>query len=120
GADQPPQTFKESLLTAFRASLDAGRVHDDGARTGRRQNPLSDDTRSPHAMLHSPVVPLPDPPQQPVQQLQLIPPPQQLPAINPAPAVPVPFSPRGAGDAPMAATLTVHPARDGEIGRAHV
>ncbi len=50
-ADQPPQTFKESLLAASRASSDTGSVHQDGARTGRRQNPVSDDAKSLHATL---------------------------------------------------------------------
>ncbi len=114
-SDQPPQTFKESLLAASRASSDVGRVHDDGARTGRRQNPLSDDRRSPHAMLRSAVVPVPDPPQQPAQQFPLVRPDQQLPVIDPAPVIPTPLPPRGAGDAPKAASLAVAPARDGAV-----
>ena len=110
GSDQPPQTFKESLFAASRASSDVVGVHQDGARTGKRQTPASDDTRSPRATLHSGVVLLSDPLQQTVQQLA--PPAQQLPVIDPAPVVPAQLQ-EGAGNAPKAATLAVASARDG-------
>src|SRR5271168_4315242 len=50
-SDQPPQTFKESLLAASRASSDMGSVHQDSVRTGRRQNPASDDAKLPQPAL---------------------------------------------------------------------
>ncbi len=111
GSDQLPQTFKESLLAASRAFSDAHGVHEVGARTGRRQNSASDDTRSPHATLHSGVAPVPDPPQQTLQQLA--PPAPQLQEIDPATVVPMQLPPGRAEDAPKAASLAVTPAGDG-------
>ena len=102
-ADQPPQTFKESLLAASRASSDTGSVHQDGARTGRRQNPVPDDAKSLHATLQTHVVLLPVSPQQTVQQQ--VPPAQQLPVIDPAPVVPIQLPLGGAGDSPQAPTV---------------
>ena len=109
GSDQLPQTFKESLLAASRAFSDARGVHEVGARTGRRQNSASDDTRSAHATFHSGVGLLPDPPQQTLQQLA--PPAQQI--IDPATVVPMQLPPGRAEDAPKAASLAVTPAGDG-------
>ena len=102
-ADQPPQTFKESLLAASRASSDTGSVHQDGARTGRRQNPVPDDAKSLHATLQTHVVLLPVSPQQTVQQQ--VPPAQQLPVIDPAPVVPIQLPLGGAGDSQQAPTV---------------
>jgi hypothetical protein len=112
-ADQPPQTFKESLLAASRASSDTGSGHEDVTRTGRRQNPAPEDAKSPHATLHSSVVLLPAPPQQTVQKLA--PPAQQLPVIDPAPVVPLQLPPAGAGESPQAATVPVGPTRDSAV-----
>jgi hypothetical protein len=113
-ADQPPQTFKESLLAASRASSDTGSVHQDGTRTGRRQNPVPDDAKSLHATLHSHVVLLPAPPQQTVQQQ--VPPAQQLPVIDPAPVVPIQLPLGGAGDSPQAPTVisSIHVQKQGD------
>jgi hypothetical protein len=112
-SDQPPQTFKESLLAASRPTSDAGSVHEDGPRTGRRQNPASDDMKSPHATLHSGVVVLPAPPQQTVQQQ--VPPAQQLPVIDPAPVVPLQLPPGGTGESPKAVTVAVGVTRDSAV-----
>jgi hypothetical protein len=112
-ADQPPQTFKESLLAASRASSDTGSGHEDVTRTGRRQNPAPEDAKSPHATLHSSVVLLPAPPQQTVQQQA--PPARQLPLIDPAPVVPLQLPPAGAGESPHAATVPVDPTRDSAV-----
>jgi hypothetical protein len=101
-SDQPPQTFKESLLAASRTSSDAGGVHADAARTGRRQT--ASDDKSPHATLHSGVAVLPVPPQQTVQQQ--VPPAQQLPVIDPAPVVPPPVE---TAESPKAVTVAVGP-----------
>jgi hypothetical protein len=109
-ADQPPQTFKESLLVASRASSDTGSGYQNVPRSGRRQNPASDDAKSPHATLHSSVVSLPAPPQHTVEQL--VPPAQQLPIIDPAPVVPLQLPPEGAGESPKAAKVTVGPMRE--------
>ena len=112
-ADQPPQTFKESLLAASRASSDTGSGHEDVTRTGRRQNPAPEDAKSPHATLHSSVVLLPAPPQQTVQKL--VPPAQQLPILDPAPVVPLQLPPAGAGESPQAATVPVDPTLDSAV-----
>lgn len=109
-ADQPPQTFKESLLAASRASSDTNSVHQDGTRTGRGQNPASDDAKSPHPTLRSRAVLLPAPPQQTMQQQ--VPPAQQLPVIDPAPVVPTQLPLGGAGDSPQAPAAAAGPTRD--------
>jgi hypothetical protein len=117
-ADQPPQTFKESLLAASRASSDTGGVHQDGTRTGRRQNPVPDDAKSLHATLHSDVVLFPAPPQQTVQQQ--VPPAQQLPVIDPAPVVPIQLPLGGAGDSLTAPTVisSIHVQKQGDSPQA--
>src|SRR5882724_7659389 len=94
-SDKSPQTFKESLLAASRVSSDANNVHEDGTRTGRGQNPASGDAKSPHPTLRSRAVTLPAPPRQTVQQQ--VPPAQQLPAIDPAPVVPIQLPLGGTG-----------------------
>ncbi len=109
-SDQPPQTFKESLLAVSRASSDAGSVHEDAPRTGRRQSPALDDRKSAHAALHSSVV-VATPPQQTVQQQ--VPLAQQLPVIDPAPIVPPQLPPGGTGQSPKAVTVAVDPTREG-------
>jgi hypothetical protein len=113
GSDQPPQTFKESLLAASRTSSDAGSVHEDGPRTGRRLNPASDDMKSRHATLNSGVVVLPAPPQPAVQQQAL--PAQQLPVIDPALVVPPQLPPVGPGASPKAVTVAVGPTPDNAV-----
>jgi hypothetical protein len=113
-SDQSPQTFKESLLTASRESSDTGSVHQDGTRTGRRQNAASDDAKLPHPALGSRAVLLPAPPQQSVQQQ--VPPAQQLPAIDPAPFVPIQFPFGGAGDSPKS-PIAAGPTRDAAVLR---
>jgi hypothetical protein len=112
-SDQSPQTFKESLLAASRASSDTNSVHQDGTRTGRGQNPASDDAKSPHPTLRSRAVLLPAPPQQTVQQQ--VPPAQQLPVIDPAPVVPIQLPLGGAGDSPKAPTVAAGPTRDAAV-----
>jgi hypothetical protein len=112
-SDQPPQTFKESLLAASRASSDTGSVHQDGARTGRRQNPASDDAKLPHPALGSRAVLLPAPPQLSVQQQ--VPPAQQLPVMDPAPVVPMQFPLGRNGDSPQAPIVAAGPTRDAAV-----
>ncbi len=112
-SDQSPQTFKESLLAASRASSDTNSVHQDGTRTGRRQNPASDDMKLPHSTLRSRAVSLAAPPQQTVQQK--VAPTPQLPVIDPAPVVPPQLPPEGAGESPKAATVAVGPTRDSAV-----
>jgi hypothetical protein len=112
-SDQPPQTFKDSLLAASRTSSDTGSVHLDGPRTGRRQAPAADDRKLPHATLHSGVAVLPAPPQQTVQQQ--VPPGQQLPVIDPAPVVPLQLPPGGTGESPQAVTVAIGETRDSAV-----
>ena len=112
-SDQPPPTFKESLLAASRASSDTNSVHQDGNRTGRRQNPVSDDMKLPHSTLRSRAVLLAAPPQQTVQQK--VAPTPQLPVIDPAPVVPPQLPPEGAGESPKAATVALGPTRDSAV-----
>ena len=114
GSDQPPQTFKESLLAASRASSDAGSVHEDGARTGRRQNPASDDTKLPHATLHSGCcrcyrLLLNRRCSSKSRRLS------NCLSIDPAPVVPMQLPPGAAGDSPKAATVAAGPTPDAAV-----
>jgi hypothetical protein len=113
GSDQSPLTFRESLLAASRASSDTNSVHQDGNRTGRRQNPVSDDMKLPHSTLRSRAVLLAAPPQQTVQQK--VAPTPQLPVIDPAPVVPPQLPPEGAGESPKAAIVALGPTRDSAV-----
>jgi hypothetical protein len=112
-SDQSPQTFKESLLAASRASSDTNRVHQEDTRTVRGQNHASDDMKSPHHTLLSGAVLLPAPPQQtaPPQVHSA----QQLPLIDPAPVVPIQLPLGGPGDSPKAPTVAAGPAREAAV-----
>lgn len=110
GSDQSPNSFKEQLLAVSRAASGTGSVHEDGARTGRRQNPASDDAKSAPTTLHSRVVLSPAPPQQMVQQQAQ--PAQQLPFIDPVPVVPLQLPLGGTGRSPKPSTNVADPMRD--------
>src|ERR1035438_2563436 len=81
-SDQRPQTFKESLLAASRASSGTSVAYDEaGSGVGRKQKPVSEDAKQPPAMPHIRAVLSPTPSQQMVQQQ--VPMAQQPPLINP-------------------------------------
>ncbi len=112
-SDQPPQTFKESLLAASRTPSDSSSAHEDATHAGRRQNPATDAAKSPHAMLHSGVVPITGTAQQTLQQL--VPPAQHLQVIDPVPVVPLQVPSAGAAQPPKAVAVAAGPARSNPL-----
>jgi hypothetical protein len=84
-SDQSPQTFKESMVVASKASPGTNAANQTGGATGRRQTPVAEAAKLPSARPQVRAFLSPAPPQQTVQQPVVV---QQPPLINPAFAQP--------------------------------
>jgi len=105
-SDESPQTFKESLFVASKASPGAGAANQTGAARARRQQSVSSDAELPSTMPQVRAVPSPATPEQTVpQQISVA---QQLPLINPAlTPMQLPF-----GEPGLSASAAGQPMRD--------
>jgi hypothetical protein len=84
-SDESPQTFKESMVVASKASPGAGAANQTGGATERRQTPVAEDAKLRSNKSQVRAFLAPPPPQQTVQQQVVA---QQPPLIDPAFAQP--------------------------------